>query len=130
MQAFLSSNDRFFGMTPISQPSRLQVLRKAAGLTQRELATLIGQHHSNVGFWEVSGKMPPAELLPSLAQALGVSVDDLLGITKKKTSVAPAGKARLAFEAVSRLPRKQQEKILDVVNALVAQHQNGPLAAH
>lgn len=126
MQVFLSSTDIFSDMP--RNPSRLQSLRKAAGLTQRELAALIDQHHSNIGFWELSGKMPPAELLPPIAQALGVSVDDLLGITKNKKMAAPGGKARLAFEAVSKLPRKQQEKILDVVHALVAQHHSGVLA--
>lgn len=126
MQVFLSNADIFSDMP--RNPSQLQSLRKAAGLTQRELATLIGQHHSNIGFWELSGKMPPAELLPSIAQALGVSVNDLLGISKSKAS-APSGKTRLAFEAVSKLPRKQQEKILDVVHALVTQHHSGVLAS-
>jgi hypothetical protein len=36
--------------------------------------------------------------------------------------VKPGGKAGAVFEAVSKLPRRQQQKILDVVEALVAQH--------
>ena len=104
----------------ISNRSRLLTLRKAANLTQRELASIIGQHHSNVGFWETSGKLPPAELLPAITQALGVSLDEFLGINNSKKSSHPRGKTLLAFEAVSQLPRKQQEKILNVVNAMIA----------
>ena len=124
MQAFLSSNVTFSPMKHKKSPSQLRLLRQAAGLSQRDLAALLGQHHSNIGFWETSGKLPPAELLPSMAQALGVSLEELLGVNKKKVSPTPPGKARLAFEAVSKLPRRQQEKILDVVNALLIQQQS------
>ena len=108
-------------MPDIRKFSRLRSLRKAAGFTQRELASIINQPSSSIGFWEVSGKMPPAELLPRIAQTFGVSVDDLLGIEKKSVPSAPRGKACLAFEDVSKLPRKEQKYILGVVNALVAQ---------
>lgn len=105
-------------MPDIRKFSRLRSLRKAAGFTQRALASIINQPSSSIGFWEVSGKMPPAELLPRIAQTFGVSVDNLLGVEKKSV---PRGKAFLAFEDVSKLPRKEQKYILGVVNALVAQ---------
>lgn len=105
---------------------RLRALREAAGLTQRELARKLDIHHSNIGFWEKTGTPPRGEVLPQLAAALHVSLDDLLGTTRLKSkrlaTGAPIGRARLAFEAVSKLPRRQQQKILDVVEAFVAQH--------
>lgn len=104
------------------KPSHFRSLREAANLTQRELASIIGQHHSNVGFWEISGKLPSAEFLPVIAKTLGVSVDDLLGSRQKKRSCALRGKAYLAFEAVSNLPRRKQKEILEVVSALVTQY--------
>jgi transcriptional regulator with XRE-family HTH domain len=105
---------------------RLTELRQAAGLTQTQLAERIGVHPSNIGFWELSGTPPRGEVLPKLAHALGVSVDELLGVTPPKPKKQAAkGRLQLVFESASKLPRRQQQKIAEVVEALVAQHGNG-----
>ena len=60
---------------------------------------------------------------PPMALALGVSVDELSGRTEKKcTGVGPTGRMRRLFEAASKLPRSQQEKIAAVLEAFVNQH--------
>lgn len=98
-------------------------LREAAGLSQRELAGRLHIHHSNIGYWERSGNLPRSELLAPMAKTLGVNVDDLLGERVRASHVAkPIGRARMAFQAVSRLPKRQQQKIVEVVEAFVAQH--------
>ncbi len=99
--------------------SRLRQLREAAGLSLRELARMIGEDHSNVGFWERTGTLPRSNVLVPLAQALGVSVEELLGEEKPKRATAPGGKVRTVFEQVQKLPRRQQEKIVEVVEALL-----------
>src|ERR1051325_3457391 len=63
---------------------RLAMLRKDAGLSQVQLAAKIGVHASNIAFWELSGTPPRGEVLPALARELGVSVDELLGVTPQK----------------------------------------------
>jgi transcriptional regulator with XRE-family HTH domain len=100
--------------------SRLRTLREAAGLSLRELARLIDEHPSNVSFWERTGKTPKSEVLVSMASALGITVEELLG-EKKPRKMGPSGRALKSFEQVSHLPRSQQKKILDVVDALLAQ---------
>jgi hypothetical protein len=57
-----------------------------------------------------------AGLAPPMARALSVSVDELLGETEKKrrAAVGPTGRMRRLFEAASKLPRSQQEKIAAV----------------
>jgi len=102
--------------------SHLMELRRAAGLSQNALAAKLGVPQSNISFWEKWDKPPRGDILPGLAQVLGVSVDELLGYKALKRKAAPVGKARQAFDAVSRLPRRQQDQIIKVVNALVAQH--------
>jgi transcriptional regulator with XRE-family HTH domain len=105
---------------------RLTELRQAAGLTQAQLAERIGVHSSNIGFWELSGTPPRGEVLPKLAHVLGVSVDELLGVTPPKPKKQAAkGRLQLVFEAASKLPRRQQEKVAEFVEAFVAQHANG-----
>jgi transcriptional regulator with XRE-family HTH domain len=103
---------------------RLKTLRGAANLSQRELATLIGETHTNVAYWETSGNLPRSDVLLPMAQALGVSVEELLGAAKPKISGAPAGKARQLFAAVNKLPRRQQEKIFDILHPFVRDHLN------
>ena len=103
--------------------SNLRKLRLAAGLSVRELARQIGQQPTNISFWERTGKIPRSEVLVDMAKALGVSVEQLLGQPTPRKSAAPGGKLGQTFEAVSKLPRSKQSKILEVVDALVAQHQ-------
>lgn len=102
--------------------SDLRKLRETAGLSVRELARQIGESHTNVSYWERSGQIPRSDKLAAIAKALGVTVEQLLGEPVVRRSTTPGGKARQLFEAVSRLPRRQQQKIVEVVEALVAQH--------
>jgi transcriptional regulator with XRE-family HTH domain len=102
-----------------AQGDRLHQLRLAAGLTQSELAEMVGTIHSNIAFWEKSDKPPRSDVLPKLAQALGVSVEQLLSTDITKPRTGPAGKLRVAFENAAKLPRSQQDRVVEVVNALV-----------
>ncbi len=57
---------------------RLRQYRRARGLTQQELADLLGVSNKSISRWESDGGYPDVPLLLPLARALGVSVDDLL----------------------------------------------------
>jgi len=135
MQAFSAGQSELFSsaaydavMRKKDRPAaglRLTELRQAAGLTQIQLADKLGVHPSNIGFWELSGTPPRGEVLPKMAHALSVSVDALLGVTPPKPKrQAAKGRLQLVFETASKLPRRQQQKIVEVVEALVAQHAN------
>jgi transcriptional regulator with XRE-family HTH domain len=101
-----------------AQPSRLRQLREAAGLSVRELARQIDEQHTNVSFWERTGTLPRSNVLAPIALALGVSVEELLGEAKPRRS-SPGGKVRQVFEQVQKLPRRRQDKIVEVVEALL-----------
>jgi transcriptional regulator with XRE-family HTH domain len=126
MQAFYTRHVYSLHMSEILSPERgrkLRALRQATGLSQRELARQLGIHHSNLGYWEKSGNLPGSDVLPQLAKLLGVSLGDLLDESSQpQKALAPNGRALLAFAAVSKMPKKQQEKIVEVVEAFVAQH--------
>ena len=63
---------------------RIKELRKSAGLTQAQLAFRLGlKSPSTVTMWENGDRRPPSTLLPRIAHALGVSVDDLYQDTKQ-----------------------------------------------
>jgi transcriptional regulator with XRE-family HTH domain len=102
----------------------LAQLRKEAGLSQYELARLVGVPQSNIAYWELSDKPPRSEIIPRLAKLLGVSAESLLnGREVKRKRNGPVGKTKKAFEEVSKLPRRQQDKIVEFVSALVSQYQ-------
>ncbi len=57
---------------------RIAELRKARGLTQEQLGQLAGVSAQAVSKWEKGGA-PDVELLPALADRLGVTIDALFG---------------------------------------------------
>ena len=99
--------------------SRLRELREAAGLSMRELARRVGEEHSNIRYWETTGKPPRSDLLLPIADALGVSIEELLGVAKPKRATTPGGKLGEVFDSVSKLPRRQQQKVIEFVEAFV-----------
>jgi hypothetical protein len=60
-----------------------------------------------------------------MAKALGVTVHELLGEPSPGRLVAPGGKLGQVFDQVTKLPRRQQDKIIEVIQALVAQRASG-----
>ncbi len=110
--------------------AHLMALRMNAGLSQEELSRRVGVPQQTIAFWERTGKPPRSEVLPQLAEALGVTIEALLSENGSAVAVkkkgGPNGKLRKIFEDASRLPRRQQEKIGEFVSAFVNQYkQNG-----
>lgn len=104
--------------------SRLKALREAAGLSQRELARQIGERQSNIQYWETTGKFPRSDALVPLAKALGVTVEEVLGQPRPRRATAPGGKLGRIVETVSRLPRRQQDKVIDIFETVLAGQQS------
>lgn len=55
----------------------IRARRKAAGMSQEELAAAVGCTFQAVGAWERGQMLPTAARLPQLAKALNCSIDDL-----------------------------------------------------
>lgn len=97
-------------------------LREAAGLTQEQVARQLGISQPSYALWERKEVALRPEQLTKLAQILGVRVEELLEPEPARNGRGgPVGRARRVFESVSQLPRQQQRKILEVVEALVTQ---------
>jgi len=101
---------------------RLHDARQAKGLSQNQVAEALGITQPSYADWERSAVALKPEYLPKLSTLLGISVESLLGIaTPPARGSGPVGKVRRIFEMVSKLPRHQQQRIISVVEALVAQ---------
>ena len=57
---------------------RLREIRKARGLSQEEVARLLGVSQSLISAYEKEERMPPVKKLVKLAKILNVSVEELL----------------------------------------------------
>lgn len=60
---------------------RIRELREAHGLTQRQLADMLGMHQPQYFRYEQGSRDLPTELLIRLSGIYSVSVDYLLGLT-------------------------------------------------
>ena len=58
--------------------NNIRTLRRAADMTQEELADRLGVTYQSVSRWENGGTYPDMELLPAIADIFGVTVDHLL----------------------------------------------------
>ena len=77
-------------------------------------------------YWERNPVALRPDQLQQLAAALSVNVEELLGESaSKKRGNGPAGKMRQLFDAASRLPRNQQQKITAVLEPFILQHASG-----
>lgn len=111
--------------TAHKQGAHLAALRRAAEMTQAELAEAVGVPQANIAFWEFSEKPPRSDVLPRLAAVLGVSVEVLLTPSaappKPARKRGPKGRLLRAFEAAASLPKRQQQLVEQFVSTLVAQ---------
>lgn len=101
---------------------RLHALREQAGLSQQQVADGLGLTQRAYAYWERNSVALRPEQLIALADVLGVGVEELLRANGSKKRGGPAGKMRQLFDAASRLPRSQQQKIAAVLEPFIAQH--------
>jgi transcriptional regulator with XRE-family HTH domain len=65
----------------------LHHLRKQAEMTQHELAEKTGLPQTTIAHWEITGNLPGREEILRLAQALDISVDELLRTDKARVTI-------------------------------------------
>lgn len=98
---------------------RLARLRKTAGYSQYTLADAVGITNRMVAYYEGETTHPPTHLLPKLAQVLGVTTDQLLGIKEIKEVKQKDNRLWQRFARVEKLPPKQRKKIVDILDAFL-----------
>lgn len=102
---------------------RLAEIRKGRGVTQAGLGARVGVSQRVIAYYEDETAQPPGAMLADLAQALHVSVDELLGLKPVKAAVSPKA-ARLLnrLRRVEELPPADQRIVLGTLDALLAKN--------
>jgi transcriptional regulator with XRE-family HTH domain len=107
--------------TPFGE--RLHAAREAAGLSQAQVAEKMGVAQNAYAMWERHPVALKPQQIEKLAVIVGVSVDFFFNkATSRRQRGGPVGKARRIFEAVSKLPRHQQEKVIAILEPFVREH--------
>lgn len=93
---------------------RLREIRKTRGLTQEQLAQMIGVAKSTLTGYERDNREPNVLTITKLAQVLGVTGDDLLGTENVKSPLMFTDKEKLLVRAYRNNPDMQSaiDKIL------------------
>lgn len=56
----------------------IKKFREKKGITQQELAAVLGVGQSTVAMWESNKSLPRVDTLKAIAKALGCTIDELL----------------------------------------------------
>lgn len=104
---------------------RIASARKERSLTQVQLAERLGIAQQTLAHYEVGRARIAASLLPTLADILDVSIDELLiGTPSIRTpgKRGPASRLQQQVDAVAQLPKARQRVVSEVLDAMLAQH--------
>ena len=102
---------------------RLLAAREAVGLSQAQVAGQLGITQKAYAVWERYPVALRPEQIEKLTSTLHITVEYIFGRDSAKSrGKGPAGKLRQVFERASQLPRNQQSKVAEFVEAFVNQH--------
>lgn len=108
---------------------RLLALRKSRGLTQTELAEAIESTQRAICYYETEDRYPPAPVVAKIAQALGVTTDEMLGVAHLKgEEVVSPEERRLwkKFRLILELPDRDQKAVIRLISSLVRNGEQQP----
>ncbi|NLB42089.1 MAG: helix-turn-helix transcriptional regulator [Clostridiales bacterium] len=98
---------------------RLKELRKEKGVTQGEIATLLGVDRSTYGKYEIGDSTPAADRLMWLAEYFDVTLDYLLGRSNfSSPSDAPPAETTTAETSYRKISPTRTSSAKDMVNGL------------
>ena len=90
---------------------RISDLRKSKGMTQEQLAQQVGVTAQAVSKWENDLSCPDISILPQLAEALGVTTDELLGRTPLQEVKSETGETKSKAHVSVKLRMSNVEKL-------------------
>ena len=98
---------------------RLAAFRRAASLSQRQLGSVCEMSQRMVAHYETRGALPPGHVLTKLADALSVSVDELVGKKPPRpVSVRTQASRRILrrLQLMEKLPLKDKRELLSIID--------------
>lgn len=103
---------------------RIAARRKARGLTQEKLGELLGFSQPHIQAFESGRRRIAVSLIPRLADILRISLDELMGHGAKRDRRGRPSILEKQFEEATRLPKKKQQFVSQVLDAVLQQAQD------
>lgn len=100
---------------------RIAELRKSADMTQQQLAELLGISQQQIASYEVGRRRVPVSSLSSIARALAVSIEELVGDEARPGKRGPTPKLQQQLERITQLPKTQQKFVMQMIDTVLAQ---------
>ena len=101
---------------------RLAALRKRKGLTQTDLADKLDVSLEMIKYYETRAEHPNSAFLLKIRQVFGVNIDELI-CDGSKNKPGPESELEKCFDKVAHLPKRQQQKVVAVIEAMTGQPQ-------
>ncbi len=120
LDTLMTKDDEIFFQT---LGKRIAQQRKEAGLTQVQLAEMLGISQQHMASFEAGRRKVSASDIPLLAKLFGMTTDQLMGIDQKPAKRGPASTLQRQIEQVRLLPKSKQKFISDMLDALIKQQQ-------
>jgi transcriptional regulator with XRE-family HTH domain len=98
---------------------RIAALRQQRGLSQAALAQQLGLKQQAWATYESATRRLPSSLLMPTAQALGVTLDELMAVELPKGKRGPVPKLQRQLDAVTRLPKPEQQLVSQLLEKFV-----------
>ncbi|MCG3146265.1 MAG: hypothetical protein HONDAALG_04164 [Gammaproteobacteria bacterium] len=96
-------------------------LRREKGITQAEMAKLLGVSQPIVSDYERGELRLHGELIVRLAEILGCSADELLGLRERKGTTGGGNRRMLRLlQQIELLPKRDQEALLRTIDAFLS----------
>jgi transcriptional regulator with XRE-family HTH domain len=107
------------GAMPFAQ--KLSKLRNERGLTQQEMASLIGVGIAQMRRYEKGNSSPTLEVIKNIARTLGISADELIFDENERVAAAKILDRKLLeqFEQISRLNAHDKEAVKTILESMI-----------
>lgn len=102
-------------------------MRKMLRVTQKELAERLSTHQSMVARWEKAQISPREETVEKIAEALGISLDELLNVRLAESKRVPvadndAAELQALWQEIETLDDQDRAVLKSILEAMLLRH--------
>jgi transcriptional regulator with XRE-family HTH domain len=100
---------------------KLSKLRSARGLTQEQMAQMVGVGIAQIRRYEKGKSSPTLDVIKNIAKTLGISADELLFDKGEDVAASRIMDKRLLeqFESVSSLSPRDKEAVMTIIDSMI-----------
>jgi len=101
---------------------RIAQRRRDQAITQAQLAAALNVSQQTIQAYEVGRRRIPVSALPTLAKALDLAIEELLGATPAASRRrGPPPRLQQHMERISQLPKPKQRFVMEILETVLTQ---------